>query len=52
MFSKKKSDSKDKGKAKDKPEVKVALDTLEMESVADQLREIEEKKKKKPQEKS
>ena len=42
MFKKK----SDEDKAKDPGEMKIKLDTLEMESVAEQLREIEKKKAK------
>jgi hypothetical protein len=49
MFFKKKAagKDKDKSKAKDTPEMKISLDSLEMESVAEQLREIEKSKPKK-----
>lgn len=43
MFKKK---SKDDDKAKDPGEMKIKLDTLEMESVAEQLKDIEKKKAK------
>ena len=43
MFKKK---SSDEDKAKDPTEMKIKLDTLEMESVNEQLREIEKKKAK------
>lgn len=46
MFKKK---SKNGDKAKEPAEMKIQLDSLEMESVAEQLREIE---KKKPKEKN
>jgi hypothetical protein len=52
MFSKKKSDAASKDKSQAKADVKIALDTLETESVASQLREIEEKKKNKKDPKS
>jgi hypothetical protein len=46
MFSKKKASGKGNEKAKESQDVKISLDTLETESVAEQLREIEAKKAK------
>ena len=48
LFGKKKrACDKDDDKAKDPKEVSIKLDSLEMESVAEQLKEIEDKKAKK-----
>lgn len=48
LFGKKKSaNSKAEDKTKDSTDLKIKLDSLEMESVAEQLKEIEAKKAKK-----
>ncbi len=47
LFGKKKPEEKaPEGQAKDSTDLKIKLDSLEMESVAEQLKEIEAKKAK------